>query len=144
MTGAHVIGTGSSEKSRALLDEFQISEFVNYKQSSLEKAIAKVDLVVDCVGGSVSEECLKVVKNGGLVISIASVDMQEAAQKQGLRGLFFIVQMNATQLKEISSLIENKVVRPVVDSVFPLERTKDAFEKGAEGHSVGRMVISVS
>jgi len=59
------------------------------------------------------------------VISIGSVEVQESAKKQGLRGLFFIVKMDAVQLKQISQLIENKIVGQLVDSVYPLEQTKE-------------------
>jgi hypothetical protein len=34
-------------------------------------------------------------------------------------------------------------VRPIVDSVCPLEQAVNAFEKAAVGHKHGRMVLGV-
>jgi NADPH:quinone reductase-like Zn-dependent oxidoreductase len=144
MAGAHVIATGLSKRSEEVAKELGADQFVKYKEvPSLETTIQDVDLVLDCVGGKVFEQCLKVVKKEGLLISVCNFDCKTLAERQGVRGLFFIVNMNAEELAKITKLVEKGTVRPVVDSVVPLEETASAFVRAADGHNHGRVVISV-
>lgn len=144
MIGAYVIGTGSSKRSQELLNELGVDQFINYKEvNDLGTTIHDVDLVFDCVGGEALEQCLKMVKKEGLVIGINTFDCKDVAQRHGGRGMFFIVSMNVQQLADITMLLEKEVVRPVIDSIFPLEQAAKAFETGAAGHSHGRIVLSV-
>lgn len=141
MVGAHVIGTGSARRGQELLDGLDLDQFVNYKETTaLESAI---NLVFDCVGGKALEQCLKVVKKDGLVVGINTFDCKDVAARHGVRGMFFIFSMNAEKLTKITELLEEGVIRPVADSVFPLEQAADAFEQAAAGHNHGRMVVSV-
>ncbi|HEY1216406.1 MAG TPA: zinc-binding dehydrogenase [Bryobacteraceae bacterium] len=48
------------------------------------------------------------------------------------------------QLGEIMSLIESGIIRPVVDEVFPFERTKDALAYVETGRAKGKVVITVA
>jgi NADPH:quinone reductase-like Zn-dependent oxidoreductase len=48
------------------------------------------------------------------------------------------------QLSEITSLIESGVILPVVDKVFPFEKTRDALAYVETGRAKGKVVITVS
>ena len=64
--------------------------------------------------------------------------MVAAKGQKPWRPLFIPVHASAgRQLSEITSLIESDVIRPVVDKVFPFERTGDALpyvDWAREGH----------
>ena len=47
------------------------------------------------------------------------------------------------QLNEITSLIESGVICPVVDKVFPFEKTADALAYVETGRARGKVVIAV-
>lgn len=51
--------------------------------------------------------------------------------------------VNAKQLAKITELIDHGALRTVVDSVFPFARAREAFEKGATGHTNGKIVLKV-
>ena len=144
MIGAHVIATGSSQRSRKILEGFAVDEFVDYKSTNLRAAVNEVDLVLDCVGGEVFEECLDVVKKNGLIVSINALDCEQKARERGIRGMFFIVSMNGEQLNEITRMIEDSIVKPVVDAEFPLEEAQAAFEEASAGHVHGKVVVKVA
>jgi NADPH:quinone reductase-like Zn-dependent oxidoreductase len=46
-------------------------------------------------------------------------------------------------LIEIGRLIDAGVVRPIVESVLPLEQAREAFERGLDGHNRGKLVLHV-
>ena len=47
------------------------------------------------------------------------------------------------QLAEIGSLIEKGIIVPVVDKVFPFEKTNEAMEYVSSGRAKGKVVIKV-
>lgn len=144
LAGAYVIGTGSSPRSREILSEFNLDQFVDYKKQDLKQAVGEVDLVFDCVGGKTFETALAVVKEGGYIVSITEVNAEKMAKERGVRGSFFIVKMEAEQLSTITKLVEEEKVKTVVDKVFPLEKVREAFEEAAQGHVHGKVIIKVA
>ena len=140
-------GTASSQRSFDLLNELGFKDIVNYKTHRLEDALSgRFDLVLDCVGdavgGDVLQQCAEVVRPEGKIVSI--VDFMAAQQvPDGINATFFIVDMKKDQLTKIGELIEAGKLRTFVDSVFPLEKGIEAFQKGAEVHAHGRILLDV-
>lgn len=124
-----------------------MQNIINYKTHHLEDAITeKMDLVLDCVGdtvgGDILQQCAKVVKSDGKIVSI--VDFMASKQvPDGINAQFFIVEMKKDQLKKIGNMIEARKLHSFVDSVFPLEKAVEAFRKGAEGHAHGRILLTI-
>jgi NADPH:quinone reductase-like Zn-dependent oxidoreductase len=141
--GAHVIATGSSARSRELSEKFGVDEFIDYKSTNLQAAAHDVDLVLDCVGGPVIEQCFKVVKKGGKVVSINTWDAKEKGAVEGVDAKFFIVNMDTQQLKTVNKMIEEEKVQTVVDRTFPLSEAPAAFEHCSQGHVHGKVVLTV-
>lgn len=141
--GAHVIATGSSARSKEILEKFGVDEFIDYKKTDLETAVKDVDLALDCVGDKGIDQCFKAVKKGGRVVSIASFTFKEKIAQYGIDGDFFIVKMDADQLERITKMLEDGTIQPVLDKTFPLERAREAFEEASNGSVHGKYVITV-
>jgi len=47
------------------------------------------------------------------------------------------------QLREITSLIDSGIIRPVVDKVFQFETTNEAMAYVEKGHAKGKVVVKV-
>ena len=56
---------------------------------------------------------------------------------------FLFMRANGDQLREIASLIDSGIIRPVVDRVFPFESTKEALAYVESGRAKGKVVIKV-
>jgi NADPH:quinone reductase-like Zn-dependent oxidoreductase len=50
---------------------------------------------------------------------------------------------NGAQLGKITSLIETGAIRPVIDRVFPFEKTNEALDYVETGRAKGKVVIAV-
>lgn len=85
------------------------------------------DLVFDTVGGELPV--------GGRTVTIA-------AESPG--ATYFIVKPDRSQLVEIARLAEAGEVVPAVDSTFPLERARDAFDRVAAHGKRGKVVLDVA
>lgn len=140
--GAYVVGTASSEWSFKVLKELGVDEIIDYKKQDLVENVSNIDLVLDTVGGRVLDEVVKVLKPGGQILSIVTWDVH-AQVPEGVKAKFFIVSMKREQLEDIIRLIDEEKLRTFIDSVYPLEKTAEAFRKGEEGHAHGKILISV-
>ena len=77
------------------------------------------------------------------MVSIAGESIEQPPPDFGVRGIFFIVRSNRTQLMEIGSLIDRRAIRPVVGSVFPLDQARQAFEMTSGSGKQGKIVLRV-
>ncbi|HEX5085982.1 MAG TPA: zinc-binding dehydrogenase [Blastocatellia bacterium] len=83
----------------------------------------------------------------GILITLPGpIPESEAAEHgaRGRRGVFFIVQPNREQLGRIASLMDSGVIRPVIAETIPLQKARQAFERGVAGHTRGKLVLQVA
>src|SRR5690348_11567047 len=66
--GAHVIGTGRAADRQKAFD-FGASEFVDLDNEILED-VGEVDLVFDLIGGDIAKRSARLVRAGGMIVSI--------------------------------------------------------------------------
>ena len=78
-----------------------------------------------------------------LVMRLLSHRARKKARSLGVRYSFLFMRAQGQQLSEITSLIESGVIRPVVDKVFPFERTAEALAYVEAGRARGKVVIAV-
>ena len=71
---------------------------VNYKTTKFEDAVPPVDAVLDTVGGETQRRSFRVLKPGGILVSVVSPPPQLA----GFRSAFFVVDVTATRLRTLS------------------------------------------
>ena len=71
---------------------------------------------------------------------IAAAGLRNATTRQRLIGL--VSRERADDLAELSGLIESGAVRPVIDTVYPLERTAEAVDHIGAGRARGKVVVT--
>lgn len=140
--GAHVIGTASA-RNRDFLRELGANEIIDYTTTRFEDVVQDVDIVLDTLGSETLERSWKVVKKGGVLVSVVSPPSAEQAKAHGVRPVWFIVEPNRDQLIQIGALIDTGRVRPIIDTVLPLSQARQAYEQGARGHTRGKIVLRV-
>jgi len=141
--GAEVIATASA-KDHNFLAELGASEVIDYTHERFEEKVEDVDVVLDTVGGETQQRSCGVLRRGGILISIVSPVAVEKAASLGLRGAFFIVAPNRSQLIQLGHLIDKGALRVVVGAVLPLARAREAFEQGSADHKRGKIVLRVA
>jgi NADPH:quinone reductase-like Zn-dependent oxidoreductase len=145
-SGARVIGTASAENRDFLLG-LGADEVIDYRQVRFEEAVHDVDVVLDTIGGETRERSWQILKPGGILITLpAPIPESEAAAQLssgGKRGLFFIVKPDREQLSKIAAAIDSGAIRPIVAETVPLEKAREAFDRGVTGHTRGKLVLKV-
>src|SRR5439155_22914994 len=84
--GAYVIGTGRAADRQAALD-FGVNAFVDLDSEALED-VGEVDLVFDLIGGAIGKRSARLLRAGGILVSI--VGPSEARPADG-RAIDFVV-----------------------------------------------------
>ncbi|MFF7021655.1 zinc-binding dehydrogenase [Streptomyces klenkii] len=109
----------------------------------------RVDAVIETVGAATWSHSVKSLKPGGtLVISGATSGQNPPAAE--LNRIFFLelkvvgsTMGTKEELADLLSFCAARGLRPVIDSVLPLDRAREGFEKMAGGDLFGKVVLTV-
>jgi len=140
--GAHVTGTASAgnlEFVRSLGAESAI----DYNAAPFETVVHDMDVVVDTVGGDISERSWQVLHKDGIFVTVAGRLAPEAGKAQGVRAMN-AGRAPAETLKQISELLVSKKIIPVVGKSFALKEVRQAHELSQSGHGRGRIILRIS
>lgn len=141
--GARVIATASTAN-QDTLHQLGADECIDYTQTRFEEKAHNVDVVLDTVGGETLGRSYKVVKKGGIVVTILGPLDRAAAQQYGIRTSGLASHPNSEELAEVTKLIESKKIRPFVSQVRPLSEAADAARQAETHHTRGKVVLKVS
>jgi NADPH:quinone reductase-like Zn-dependent oxidoreductase len=141
--GARVIGT-ASQSNQSFLRDLGADETIDYQTDRFEDDVRGVDVVLDTIGGEAQHRSWKVLKEGGILVSIAGQPSREEATAHGVRAGYIFVQPNAAQLAEIAALADSGKLKPVIETVLPLSETRRAHEISQAGHVRGKIVLNVA
>ncbi|WP_297076549.1 NADP-dependent oxidoreductase [uncultured Enterococcus sp.] len=140
--GAYVYTT-ASEKNHELLKSLGADEVIDYRSTDFRDVAKEVDMVLDTMGGDVQKNSMDILKEGGYLISILSIEDEDKAKEKGIHAKAVWLDTNGKQLKELGDLMEAGKLRSVVGKTFPLTRQGiyDAHALSETHHAVGKIVI---
>jgi len=164
--GAEVLTTCSSANAEAVR-ELGADVVIDYHTSSYEDAARGCDLIVDSLGPVHWRRELATVKRGGRIVGLATglpaatarfgpvlgaaVALAQIARfvvRARLAKNVRFVPMSRTPdgdtLARIAELVDGGAIRPVIDSVLPLERAGDAHRRVESGHCRGKVVLAIA
>ncbi len=137
--GAQVTGTASAGN-LAFVKSLGANTVIDYNAVPFETLVQDMDVVVDTVGGDVIERSLKVLRPGGILVTVAGRLAPEAGKAQGVRAAS-ASRAPSEKLRQISELIESRQIRPVVGAIFPLAEARKAQALSQTGHGRGRIIL---
>lgn len=140
--GAYVIGT-ASEKNAEFLKSIGADEVIDYKNQRFEDLVGNLDVVLDTIGGDTFERSWGVLKPGGfLVTTVASIPEGEP-EKRGVRAKTLMTQSDGKELAQIASIIDERKIKPIVETVLPMADARKAHEMSEALHTRGKIVLRV-
>jgi NADPH:quinone reductase-like Zn-dependent oxidoreductase len=141
--GAHVIATASTPN-QDLLKELGADVAIDYTKTKFEEVARDVDVVLDSVGKDTLARSYGVVKRGGFIATLVSRLDRAELDKRGIRGASISVKPNAQELGEITRLIEEKKIKPVVTRMISLPDAVGAQQQIATHHTRGKIVLRIA
>jgi NADPH:quinone reductase-like Zn-dependent oxidoreductase len=142
LEGARVIGTGSS-RNRDFVLGLGADDYVDYTEQDVGEAASDVDVALDTVGGEATESLVPALREGGILVTIASAPPEEAAIARGARAELHVMSPDPTLLRRIGELVAAGDVRVELAEVLPLAEVRRAHELSESGHVRGKIVLTV-
>lgn len=160
--GLHIITSGSGRNRERVL-ELGVSEFIDYRTQDYSEMLSDVDYVLDTLGENELEKEFKILKSGGILVSLKAIPNGEFADRMGLSAVkkllfkvagrkldkmaskknqkyyFLFVESNGRQLDRISKIS----IVPSIDEVFDLDDVNSALKKVDAGGSKGKTLIRI-
>jgi len=156
---AQIYATAGTDEKCKLCEDLGAKQAINYKKEDFVEIIKEVDVVLDMVGGSYFQKNMKILKLYGRLISISFLEGAKTEVNFApllLKNLKLIGSTLRSRSEEeihdltqsirttILPLIESGQIKPVIDSVFPLEEARKAHEKMQNFKHSGKIILSVA
>lgn len=141
--GAYVAGT-ASESNRDFILSLGASEHVDYQKVRFEDVLHGFDFVLDSMGGDYIDRSLKVLKPGGMIVTMPSGFADIVAEKaaaEGMKGEPFSVRPNGFDMKEIAGMLAKGILKSHISGTFGFDEIKDAHRQIESGKTRGKIVV---
>jgi len=150
--GARVISTGSTEAKRELARKLGAEFVVDSNDANWPAEIRKitdkhgVDVVVEHVGGDVLGKCFDCLARGGTIVTCGATAGRDVPLNLWP---FFVKQhrligsygRNRADLDATLQWAAAGKLKPVIDSIFPLDQTAAAFAKLRSRNFLGKVLV---
>jgi NADPH:quinone reductase-like Zn-dependent oxidoreductase len=141
--GLQVFATAASEDVAAFRS-LGATTVIDYKTTRFENAVPPVDAVIDTVGGDTRARSFGIIRPGGVLVTVVSEPLPERHQSNGVRAVFFLVEVTTSRLDKIADLFNRSELTARVGTVLPLEQARMAHEMLAGApHKRGKIVLEV-
>jgi len=126
--------------------ELGVQEHIDYRSQRFEEVVSNVDMVLDTVGGKHIEPSLKVLKEGGTLISIPTAipaELVEQAKAKNERAFFYLVHSSGEDMKALADLLEAGIIRPYVNH-YDFSQMAIAHQQMETGSNKGKIVLTIA
>lgn len=139
--GAEVTAA-TSAGNLSLVRDLGAHQAVDYGVAPFEEQVKEFDVVLDTIGKDIQLRSWRVLKPGGILVNTAG-SIAIPAEARDKRGLFFIVKPDRKELIQIGELVDQKIVKPVIAEVIPIDQAREAFEKADGRGNSGKIVLKI-
>lgn len=142
--GASVTGT-SSEKNRDFVLNLGANQHIDYKNFDWGNSEEKFDFILDTIGGENIDNSIKVLKEGGTIISIPSGlndDVEEKAASVNANGFKMLVHSDGKDMEEFAKLLEEGFIKPHIYKTYQFNEMSEAHKELEKGRTVGKILVN--
>jgi alcohol dehydrogenase len=164
--GLDVTSTTSS-KNADFVRSLGANRVIAYDRDNYLEQGGDYDIVYDTLGGAFTVDAFKLVKRGGVVISLSGPPDRDFARREGAGMLvrvavwlmgrkvyaasaeagadycWFFTESSGDQLRDIAGLVDAGAIKPVIDREFAFEQLPAALTYLEAGRARGKVVLKV-
>lgn len=140
--GAYVATTVSTND-KQFAKELGADEIIDYKIQTFEESIRDYDAAFDTVGGETYSRSFKVLKRGGIIVSMLEQPNQELMKQFGVKAIFQFTPVNRDRLTKLAQWVDQNNIRVNVEKTFPLEEAGKALDYQRDVHPRGKVVLAI-
>jgi len=139
---AYVATTASSDD-KEFVQNLGADEVIDYKSQDFEELVHDYDAVYDTVGGQTYTKSFKVLKKGGIIVSMLEQPNSDLMEKFGVKAIFQLTQVNKDRLTQLAKWIDKNNIKIHVDKTFSLDETAKALDYVKDVHPRGKVIIKI-
>lgn len=161
------VATTASAKNEQHVRDLGADQVIDYHTTQFEDILHDYDMVFDTLGGDQLSKSFKILKSGGIIVSVSGLPDAKFGRERNMGWLktllfrlatlklsllerkyhvsyhFLFMQANGKELAKLTELIEQNKLKPVIDQVFTLENAQKALGYSETGHAQGKIIIKV-
>lgn len=162
--GAEVYTTAGTEEKCRVLQNRGATRAINYKTEDFEAVLTelgvanKINVILDMIGGDYIQKNLNVAAPEGRIVNIAymrgfkaEVNFAPLLMKRltmtgsTLRAQSFAQKTVMVEeiLQHVYPLLESGEVKPIIDSIYPLEQAEEGHARMQSGQHMGKIILKM-
>jgi len=140
--GAHVTTTVSTDD-KQFVQELGADEIIDYKTQTFEDIVHDCDAVFDTIGGETYTRSFKVLRKGGIIVSMLEQQNSELMEKFGVRAVSQFTQVNRERLSKLAEWVDRNKINIHIDKTFSLSEAGKALDYLRDLHPRGKIVLAI-
>jgi alcohol dehydrogenase len=137
------VATTVSTNDKQFVQELGAGQAIDYKTQNFEDILHDYDAVFDTVGGETYRRSFKVLKKGGVIVSMLEQPNSELMSQYGIKAIFQFTQADRERLTKLAQWVDQNNIRVNVEKKFSLDEAGDALDYQKDVHPRGKVVLAM-
>lgn len=140
--GAFVVTTVSTQNV-GVAKSLGADKVIDYKTEDFSEILSDYDAVFDTSGLPVEDKALKILKTGGILVSMTSRASEKENNEYGVKVIPQNTQATTRRLEILKDYVEKGVVKPQIEKIFTLDEAREAYEYQETQKLHGKVVVLI-
>lgn len=122
------------------------AQAIDYRNADELKAIGRVDVMIDLIGGDTAIEALTCLHPGSRLVTVPTITSSmvcSQAEKLGIINMGMLVEPDTTQLEELLNLISAGMLKVEIEQIYTMTDVAQAHLKVDGGHARGKILLEM-
>jgi alcohol dehydrogenase len=137
------VATTVSRNDKQFVQELGADQVIDYKTQTFEDLLHDYDAVFDTVGDETYRRSFKVIKKGGVIVSMLDQPDSELMNQYGVKAIFQFTQADRERLTKLTRWVDENNIRVNVEKTFSLDEAGDALDYQKDVHPRGKVVLAM-
>ena len=137
------VATTVSANDKVFVQELGADHVIDYKSQNFEDLLHDYDSAFDTVGGETYKRSFKVLKKGGIIISMLEQPNSELMNQYNVKAIFQFTQADRQRLTKLAEWVDQSNIRVNTDRTFLLDEAGKALDYQKDVHPRGKVVLTM-
>jgi alcohol dehydrogenase len=137
------VATTVSANDKVFVQELGADHVIDYMSQNFEDLLHDYDSVFDTVGGETYKRSFKVLKKGGIIISMLDQPNSELMNQYNVKAIFQFTQADRQRLTKLAEWVDQNNIRVNTERTFLLDEADKALDYQKDVHPRGKVVLTM-
>jgi alcohol dehydrogenase len=137
------VATTVSANDKGFVQELGADHVIDYMSQNFEDLLHDYDSVFDTVGGETYKRSFKVLKKGGIIISMLDQPNSELMNQYNVKAIFQFTQADRQRLTKLAEWVDQNNIRVNTERTFLLDESDKALDYQKDVHPRGKVVLTM-